>query len=110
MKRRLPEPRLAELADWLGRHAGTAAFVSRFLPGTRVPLLLAAGVTRRGGSRYLLWAFGAALIWVPLVVLSVALFGTTVPRWALLAVAGGALLAQRLLPRLATRKIGRAHV
>ncbi|QJW93060.1 VTT domain-containing protein [Frigoriglobus tundricola] len=109
VKRRLPEPRLAELTDWLGRHAGAAAFVSRFLPGTRVPLLLAAGVTRRGGSRYLLWAFVAALVWVPLVVLSVALFGTTVPRWVLLAGACGALVAQRVLSRLATRT-GRAQL
>ncbi len=53
VKRRLPDPRRAELSDWLARHGGKAAFVSRFLPGTRVPMLLAAGVAARGGNRFL---------------------------------------------------------
>lgn len=109
VKRRLPEARLAEVSHWLGRHGGKAAFVSRFLPGTRVPLLLLAGAARSGGSRFLLWAFAAASVWVPLVVLSVAFFGAAVPRWAVLAGAAGAFVALRTAPRFVTR-IGRAKL
>ncbi|AWM40437.1 hypothetical protein GobsT_10620 [Gemmata obscuriglobus] len=103
VKRRLPESRLAAFSHWLGRHGGRTAFASRFLPGTRVPLLLAAGIARRGGVRFLLWAFVAALVWVPLVVLSVAFFGAAVPRWAVLSVAVGAFVAPRTGPRFFTR-------
>ncbi len=48
-------------------------------------------------------------MWVPLVVLSVALFGAAVPRWAVLAVAVGAFLALRIVPKLFTRT-GRAKL
>lgn len=109
VRRRLPEARLVEFSNWLGRHGGKTAFVSRFLPGTRVPLLLAAGVAPRGGTRFLLWAFVAALVWVPLVVLSVAFFGATVPRWAVLSVMVGAFVALRTVPRFFTRT-GRAKI
>jgi membrane protein DedA with SNARE-associated domain len=62
VKRRFPEARRADLTDWFGRHGGKVALVSRFLPGTRVPLLLAAGIAKRGGIRVLLWALVAALV------------------------------------------------
>jgi membrane protein DedA with SNARE-associated domain len=109
VRRRLPQARLAELSNWFGRYGGKVAVAARFLPGTRVPLLLAAGVARRGGVRVLAWSVVAALVWVPLVVLSVALFGAAVPGWAVLAFAVGAFTAIRVVPKLFTR-IGRAKL
>jgi membrane protein DedA with SNARE-associated domain len=106
---RLPEPRLAELSNWLTRHGGRAAFASRFLPGTRVPLLLAAGVARRGGTRLLLWAVLAALVWAPLVVVSAARFGTAVPGWGVLLGFGVVFVGVRVIPGLFTR-FGRAKL
>ncbi|MBN8908623.1 MAG: VTT domain-containing protein, partial [Rhodospirillales bacterium] len=102
VKRRLPESRFAELSNWLGRHGGKVAFASRFLPGTRVPLLLAAGAAPRG-TRFLMWAFAAALVWVPLVLLSVARFGAAAPGWVVLMIAAGALVAVRAVPKMFTR-------
>lgn len=109
VKRRLPDARRAELSNWFGRHGGKVAFAARFLPGTRVPLLLAAGVANRGGLRVLAWSVVAALAWVPLVVLSVALFGAAVPVWVALAAALGALVVLRVVPKLFTR-VGRAKL
>lgn len=103
VKRRLPDPRRAELSHWFGRHGGKVAFVARFLPGTRVPLLLAAGVARRGGLRVLAWSVAAALVWVPTIVLSVAFFGQSVPSWAVLPAAVGLFIAARIGPKLFTR-------
>ena len=70
--------RLAELDGLLCRHGGRAAVVSRFLPGTRVPLFLAAGVLGACWWRFLGWAVVAAAVWTPLVVLIVALVGESV--------------------------------
>jgi membrane protein DedA with SNARE-associated domain len=109
VRRRLPATRLAELGDWLARRGGAAAFVSRVLPGTRVPLLLAAGVAPRGGTRFLMWAAVAALVWTPLIVLSVARLGRAVPTWTVLAVFVGAYLVVRLVPPL-FRMTGRARL
>jgi membrane protein DedA with SNARE-associated domain len=97
VQRRFPDSRRLALADWFGRHGGKVAFASRFLPGTRVPLLLAAGATPRGGARVLAWAVVAALVSVPAIVLSVGFFGAAVPGWVVLAVGAGALLGPRLL-------------
>ncbi len=102
VQRRFPAARRAELADWFGRHGGKVAVASRVMPGTRVPLLLAAGVARRGGTRVLAWAVAAALVWAPLAVLSVAFLGAAVPGWVVLALAAGAVLASRMVPQLLT--------
>ena len=105
VRRRLPEPRVAEFSHWLGRHGAKAAFVSRFLPGTRVPLLLTAGVSRHGGSRFLLWAVIAALVWTPLAVLSAAYLGSAVPGWFVLVGLAAVLLGPTLFTRTGRAKL-----
>jgi hypothetical protein len=49
--------------------SATAILASRFIPGTRLPLHLAAGALGKRPSRYFLWALIAVLIWTPLIVL-----------------------------------------
>jgi membrane protein DedA with SNARE-associated domain len=109
VRRRVSPARLAELGDWLSRRAAAAAFASRVLPGTRLPLLLAAGVAPRGGHKFLFWAALAALVWTPLVVLSVARLGGAVPTGAVFAACLGVYAAVRLTPWLFTR-VGRAKL
>ncbi len=101
--RQLPQSRRAKLARLIARHGGKVAFVSRFVPGTRVPLLLVAGIANRAGLRALLWSCAAALLWVPLVVLSVAQFGAAFPGWVVLAVAVCVLLGLRAATPLFTQ-------
>jgi membrane protein DedA with SNARE-associated domain len=109
VRRLVPEPRLTRLADLIDRHGGAVAFVSRAIPGTRVPLLLAAGAAPRGGVRLLLWAFLAAAVWAPLVVLAIALLGSAVPWWALAAGVCGGLVTLRSGRPLASA-VGRAKL
>ncbi|VTR92915.1 atp-grasp domain protein : SNARE-like domain protein OS=Leptospira vanthielii serovar Holland str. Waz Holland = ATCC 700522 GN=LEP1GSC199_2322 PE=4 SV=1 [Gemmata massiliana] len=99
---RLEKLHIDPSSNWFARHCGKAAFVSRFLPGTRVPILLAGGAVGAGGTRVLLGAVVAALVWVPLLVLSVAFFGAAVSGWAAPIVAGAALATIYLVPGLLT--------
>jgi membrane protein DedA with SNARE-associated domain len=75
LRQRLPAGRLEQVGQGLDRHCGKAVVAARFLPGTRVPLYVAAGALGRGQGRFLLWTVLACLVWTPLLVVSVALYG-----------------------------------
>jgi membrane protein DedA with SNARE-associated domain len=109
VRRLVPQPRLLKFASLIERHGGAVAFVSRAIPGTRVPLLLAAGAAPRGGGRLFLWAVAAAVVWAPLVILSVAYLGSAVPWWVLLGGLVAGFGAVRLIRRLSSR-VGRAKL
>ncbi|WP_439628266.1 VTT domain-containing protein [Gemmata sp.] len=116
-RRLLPAGRLAEVEGLLCRHGGRAAVVSRFLPGTRVPLFLAAGILGACWYRLLGWALVAALVWTPVLVVTVALLGDAVVGplvrasrvgWVLLpAVVAAVFFGLRVLPKFGT-PVGRA--
>jgi membrane protein DedA with SNARE-associated domain len=111
-RRLLPEARLAGLSRRLCDHGGRAVVAARFLPGTRVPLLLAAGVVGACPYRFLAWAAAAAAVWTPLLVLSVAWAGASVGGigWlAIPAVGGAGFLGLKALPRLFD-PVGRAKL
>ena len=59
---------LARAEEWFAQRGGRAIFISRFVPGTRLPLYLAAGVLRAPWGRLALWFAAAVAIWAPLVV------------------------------------------
>ena len=59
--------RLATLPDNVDSAA--AILASRFIPGTRLPLHLAAGALGKHPVRYFFWALIAVLLWTPLIVL-----------------------------------------
>lgn len=67
--RRPPAFRAAPLAARIRRHAGAAIVASRFLPGTRLPLYLAAGALGVPAGKFLAWSALAVAIWTPIVVL-----------------------------------------
>jgi membrane protein DedA with SNARE-associated domain len=119
LHRRLPARRLEQLGQVLDENCGKAVVSARFLPGTRVPLYVTAGVLGRRGKRFIFWTFVACLVWTPLLVLSVALFGDTLagplqylvgPGWlvVLLSVSLGYATFRILL--LACSRIGRAKL
>ncbi len=113
----LPRQPLTHWRRWLGRRGPQAYLAARFLPGTRLPLYVAAGLLGESFGRFAVWTGLAALAWTPLVVLTVAAFGDAVVRplttflgTAWLAVPAAAVLLY-LLVRLATRAatpVGRA--
>lgn len=105
-RRLVPEARLRWFTELIDRHGGAVAFVSRAIPGTRVPLLFAAGASPKGGGRLLGWAVLAALVWAPLSVLTASVLGSAVPWWAMLGGVVSLLAAVRLVPKLST-SVGR---
>lgn len=82
--RRMPAHHLDALGRWFDRHGWSAVLASRFIPGTRLPLYIAAGVLGTHRGRFALWTFCAVLIWTPVIVTLVILFGdraTSPFRW-----------------------------
>jgi membrane protein DedA with SNARE-associated domain len=117
--RRLPARRLQKLGAWLDRHCARAAVAARFLPGTRLPLYLAAGALSRCRTRFVVWTFVAGLAWTPLLVLSVALLGDSAvgplqavlgSGWLAVAAAAGVAFAGFRVLTLAASRIGRAKL
>lgn len=104
--RLLPPARLGDAAPMLHTHVTRVVFISRFLPGARLPTYTACGYAGVGFGRFALAATGATLIWTSL------LFGVSLHagrlileylgpwRWAGL---GGFVLTVLLLGRLAAR-------
>jgi membrane protein DedA with SNARE-associated domain len=53
---------------WITRNGATAIFLSRFVPGARLPTYFAAGALRTSARTFLLYFLIAAAIWTPLIV------------------------------------------
>lgn len=75
VKRVVSEQVLAHWGVVLERHTAKAVFVSRMLPGTRLPMYLAAGMLNKNSGRFLLWVTVAVLVWTPVLLVLTALIG-----------------------------------
>jgi pimeloyl-ACP methyl ester carboxylesterase/membrane protein DedA with SNARE-associated domain len=64
--------RLENSQKWLERNGAAVIFTSRFIPGTRLPTYLAAGLLHRGSLRFILYFLVSATVWTPLLVGSAA--------------------------------------
>jgi membrane protein DedA with SNARE-associated domain len=64
----LPPSGVARFTAWFDRHAGVVIVGSRFTPGTRSPLYLAAGACRTSFAKFALWSFVAVVLWTPVLV------------------------------------------
>ena len=65
-RRWAPPERFARSRDWLQTHVVKVVFVSRFLPGARLPTYTACGYFRASFRHFALAAIGATLIWTTL--------------------------------------------
>ncbi len=119
VQRRLPTARLDKLGEWFDAQGWKAVIAARFLPGTRFPVYVSAGVLGRSAGRFLFWAALAGLLWTPLLVILVVLFGDAVARpleafmghaWLALLAAAALLLLIVRLAALATTEVGRARI
>ena len=77
-QRRFSSNRLQRMQSWFNAHGWTAIVASRFMPGTRVPLYIAIGLSRGSVLRFMTWTAIAVVIWVPLLVIGTALLGGTI--------------------------------
>lgn len=116
IQKRLPVHRVEQLGGWFDRHGWSAVITSRFVPGTRMPLYVAAGAMGKRPWRFALWTFTAVLIWAPVMVLMVVLLGDAAAspfklifgeHWLSLVFAIIVLLILLRLLMLVTTRIGR---
>jgi len=75
---RLRDWGLPALGAGIDSHLGATILVSRFLPGSRLPVYLAAGIWGRRRAAFIVWSLVAVILWTPLLVVSTALFGNIV--------------------------------
>lgn len=75
---RVNDAALSHAAERLDRHLMGAVLASRFLPGTRLPMYLSAGVLGRRPLAFAAWSLVAVLLWTPLLAGAAMLMGTTV--------------------------------
>jgi len=119
LARRVSGERLQMLGAWFDRHSAASVFAARFLPGTRLPIYVAAGALGRKGAHFALWSLLAALLWTPILVLLAASLGDTFAGpfkrfvgagWlSLLLAALISIILLRLVSQLTT-EIGRAKL
>ncbi len=68
-------------SQWVERRGARLVFVTRFLPGTRLPSYFAAGMLRTSLARFSLFFFLACAIWTPVLVGLSAAFGEAVQEF-----------------------------
>ena len=102
-------PALDRYGRWFEQNAKVAIIASRFMPGTRLPLYLAAGMSGRGLAVFALWTCIAAALWTPIVVTLAYWAGDVVHDylsfsglWSVVVAVLLAFVAIRLLASLAT--------
>lgn len=71
----VPTRQVEKLGAWFDEKGWKAVLASRFIPGSRLPLYIAAGVTGNKPGRFILWTCLAVCLWVPVILLSVVLLG-----------------------------------
>ena len=117
--RRLPVHRTDALGAWFDRHGWTAVLACRFVPGTRLPLYVAAGALGRRPLRFAWWCGLSVAIWAPIMLVLVIVLGAAAASpvkavvgdswlaWVVLAVL---LLAVLRVVTLAVTPLGRARL
>ena len=110
--RRIDPAMLTTVSAHLDRRLGPAVLASRFLPGSRLPMYLALGISGRRPWAFAAWSFVAVMLWTPLLVFLTAAYGSslTSPLLEQLGEASRLVVTAALLVaglRLATRVLSR---
>lgn len=72
---------LARSCRWFTERGPALVMWGRFVPGTRLPTYVAAGVLHVPTASFALWTLVAAALWTPLLVGAAALFGAASSAW-----------------------------
>jgi membrane protein DedA with SNARE-associated domain len=109
LARRMDAAALEALSARLDSRLAAAVLLSRFLPGSRLPMFVAAGIWGRKPVAFLAWSLLGVLLWTPPLVLMTATFGPTLTSplvgelgyaFRCLVTAGALLLGVRVAVRL----------
>jgi membrane protein DedA with SNARE-associated domain len=109
----LAQPRVANLQGACGIHVGALVLGSRFLPGTRLPLYVAAGAMGCSARAFAWWSAVAVVLWTPAVVLASAnlLPWRALDSWPLrFGVAAAVAVLARVLQHALTRPYLKARI
>lgn len=105
----LTPERLDRAVEWFQANGMQVVLTSRFLPGTRFPVYVAAGILRGGFIRFALWLMAIGALWTPALV-GLSYEATRTGRatieglpgatwlWALGLIIGGTILLRLLVP------------
>jgi len=77
----------------LDERLGATVLISRFVPGTRLPTYIAAGVSSRRPLAFALWSLLAVLLWTPLLVIAAASVGRAATSFVLQGIETGVAAA-----------------
>lgn len=75
IRRILPEASVQRWGRVLDRHIAKTVFISRCLPGTRMPMYLAAGILAKRSGAFLFWVTVAVFLWTPFLLVIAAILG-----------------------------------
>jgi len=117
LSRALSSTNASAVRDQIEKRFGTAILVSRFVPGSRLPMYVAMGVWGWRPLAFAAWSLVAVVAWTPLLVIATVYFGDAVVMHAVTGIRAGMLgslvtagivlgmtkLAGRGLARLARR-------
>jgi membrane protein DedA with SNARE-associated domain len=78
VSQRIDAASLTALSVKIDANLGFAVLCSRFLPGTRLPMYLAAGIWGRRPIAFAGWSLVAVLLWTPLLVALTAAYGSAI--------------------------------
>jgi len=95
IKSRISPVQLERASAWLAQRGAVVVFASRFTPGMRLPVYLAAGTLRTSAVRFTLYFTIASAVWTPILVGASAWLGRENAR--LLALAAAAFLVSSYL-------------
>ena len=111
----LPSTSVERFAIWFEGHTASAILGSRFVPGTRLPLYLAAGASRSSFSRFAAWTFVGGVLSTNALVLGAAFLESQIDtrlggwffwgRYAALPVVAGMLVIWRMCVRARWQRI-----
>lgn len=74
----IPERSLKRWEKMFDTHLAKAVFLSRMLPGTRLPMYVSAGILSRRLPEFMLWMTVAIALWVPILMALAVLIGRPV--------------------------------
>jgi len=95
----LSEERVQRSSDWLNRNGLAVIFTSRFVPGTRLPTYVAAGMLNTSLVRFAFYMLLAAAVWTPILVGSAA--GVLIPLLHFTPMGGKPLILKLLFALIA---------
>ena len=81
LRGRVSAEALARSERWFARRGASLILASRFMPGTRLPTYVAAGVLRMPVMKFIGWFALACALWTPLLVLAAMLAGEAALGW-----------------------------